>query len=428
MIGGLWKSAGTAALVAAAGLFVGGVAMPSAKAADLGGDCCADLEERVAELEATTVRKGNRRMSLTISGQVTRSILYWNSDLAGDSGDSGVYAGLDNHNQSTRFTFSGSAAISPSLKAGFELMTELGAAGARTSNVNQSNVDGGASTDHGLAVRTANWYLEDKNLGRITVGRLNVGGPVGTIDLGGISTVAHYSPNLAGGGFLVSAPCAPDCTLRRFIGPTYGGDRIEGIRWDSANFGGFVAQATYGEDEVWAASLRYAGEFGGFRLAAGIGIQSLDPVNIAGSIDDATNARGETEWSGSLAVMHVASGLFAQGHYARTDYELGVHNALQDADARFWMIQAGITKNWWGLGNTSFYGEYGQADDQGAGFYANVTNDRVKFHGIGVVQQIDAAAMELYLGWRHFETDITTNVDVPTADLDIVHGGARIRF
>ena len=78
MIGGLWKSTSTAALFAAAGLFVGGVAMPSAKAADLGGDCCADLEERVAELEATTARKGNRRMSLTVSGQVTRSILYWN--------------------------------------------------------------------------------------------------------------------------------------------------------------------------------------------------------------------------------------------------------------------------------------------------------------------------------------------------------------
>ena len=102
MIGGLWKSASTTALIAAAGLFVGGVAMPSAKAADLGGDCCADLEERVAELEATTARKGNRRMSLTVSGQVTRSILYWN-----DGDQSGTYAGLDNHNQSTRFVFSG---------------------------------------------------------------------------------------------------------------------------------------------------------------------------------------------------------------------------------------------------------------------------------------------------------------------------------
>ena len=63
----------------------------SAQAADLGGDCCADLEERVAELEATTARKGNRRMSLTVSGQVNRTILYWN-----DGDRSGTYAGLDN--------------------------------------------------------------------------------------------------------------------------------------------------------------------------------------------------------------------------------------------------------------------------------------------------------------------------------------------
>ena len=44
----------------------------SVRAADLGGNCCADLEERIAELEATTARKGNRKMSLTITGQVNR--------------------------------------------------------------------------------------------------------------------------------------------------------------------------------------------------------------------------------------------------------------------------------------------------------------------------------------------------------------------
>jgi hypothetical protein len=43
-----------------------------AKAADLGGNCCADLEERVAELEATTARKGNRKVSLTLSGYVSQ--------------------------------------------------------------------------------------------------------------------------------------------------------------------------------------------------------------------------------------------------------------------------------------------------------------------------------------------------------------------
>ena len=40
----------------ATGLLVGGLSVGSASAADLGGNCCADLEERIAELEATTAR------------------------------------------------------------------------------------------------------------------------------------------------------------------------------------------------------------------------------------------------------------------------------------------------------------------------------------------------------------------------------------
>jgi hypothetical protein len=83
--------------MAAMGLFAGGVAMPSAKAADLGGDCCADLEERVAELEATTARKGNRKMSLTITGQVNRIVTWYD-----DSKSSMTYYGLDNTNSSSR--------------------------------------------------------------------------------------------------------------------------------------------------------------------------------------------------------------------------------------------------------------------------------------------------------------------------------------
>src|SRR5262245_13890433 len=56
----------------------------SISAADLTGSCCGDLEERIAELEATTASKGNRKMSLTISGQIHRVVLWW---------DDGEYGG-----------------------------------------------------------------------------------------------------------------------------------------------------------------------------------------------------------------------------------------------------------------------------------------------------------------------------------------------
>ncbi|MGE0856250.1 MAG: hypothetical protein AB7L18_09210, partial [Hyphomicrobiaceae bacterium] len=70
-------------LAALAAVLLGSV---PASAADLGGDCCADLEERVAELEATTVRKGNRKVSLTIYGQVNQAVMWWD-----DTGESNFY-------------------------------------------------------------------------------------------------------------------------------------------------------------------------------------------------------------------------------------------------------------------------------------------------------------------------------------------------
>src|ERR1044071_10260281 len=70
----------------AAGLLAGGLSVSSASAADLGGNCCADLEERIAELEATTARKGNRKVSLTISGWVAQQVMWWD-----DGAEQNVY-------------------------------------------------------------------------------------------------------------------------------------------------------------------------------------------------------------------------------------------------------------------------------------------------------------------------------------------------
>src|SRR3954453_22850453 len=105
MNGALMRASSRFAVAAALGLFMGA---SSSQAADLGGDCCADLEERVAELEATTARKGNRKMSLTVTGQVHRTVIWYD-----DSHFSRTYYGLDSTNSSSRFIFNGSAKITP---------------------------------------------------------------------------------------------------------------------------------------------------------------------------------------------------------------------------------------------------------------------------------------------------------------------------
>jgi hypothetical protein len=114
MFGGLTKTSSRIALAAALGFTLGGVALKAtpAKAADLGGDCCADLEERVAELEATTVRKGNKKVSVTLSGWVVKSMNWWND---GDI-DSFVVGDKD-ADLASRFAITGSATIAPGWSA-----------------------------------------------------------------------------------------------------------------------------------------------------------------------------------------------------------------------------------------------------------------------------------------------------------------------
>ena len=147
MNGALMKAGSRFAIAAALGLALGA---GSARAADLGGNCCADLEERIAELEATTARKGNRKMSLTITGQVHRMVLWWDDGQRSDT-----YYGLDNTNSSTRFSLLGEAKVTSTVKMGFEIMMEI-EAGGTSSKVSQFDEDGklGTQINGGFGARS----------------------------------------------------------------------------------------------------------------------------------------------------------------------------------------------------------------------------------------------------------------------------------
>ncbi len=104
----------------ATGLLVGGLSVGSASAADLGGNCCADLEERIAELEATTARKGNRKVSLTVSGWVAEQTLWWDDGAA-----RGTYVGGIGTTLASNVKFTGQATIMPGWYAGYVAQIEL---------------------------------------------------------------------------------------------------------------------------------------------------------------------------------------------------------------------------------------------------------------------------------------------------------------
>src|SRR6476661_8655556 len=116
------KKLSLGALVAA-GLLMGGLTAGSASAADLGGNCCADLEERIAELEATTARKGNRKVSLTISGWVAEQVMWFDDGVESNTYVSGIGRTLQSH-----FKLTGQATISPGWYAGYVIHVEVGTA------------------------------------------------------------------------------------------------------------------------------------------------------------------------------------------------------------------------------------------------------------------------------------------------------------
>src|SRR6187431_2005766 len=118
MIGGLRHTGYLAAVAAFCAMGPGVFLHQPAKAADLGGDCCADLEERVAELEATTVRKGNKKVTVQIYGKMNRAVMFWD-----DGAEKNTYT-VNNSMESTRTGIKGNAKIMGDWSAGYRLEWE----------------------------------------------------------------------------------------------------------------------------------------------------------------------------------------------------------------------------------------------------------------------------------------------------------------
>ena len=141
---------------------LGRVRTAQVKAADLGGDCCVDLEERVAELEATTVRKGNKKVSVTLYGQVNRAALFWN-----DGAESNAYV-VDNNYESSRFGVKGTAKTGIGDWIGGYRLEETDASELRKArSVRRQQLD---DPNGNLFVRHSFVYLGSKNYGEVRLG------------------------------------------------------------------------------------------------------------------------------------------------------------------------------------------------------------------------------------------------------------------
>jgi len=406
------------ALAAAAGIFAGALAFAPAKAADLGGDCCADLEERVAELEATTVRKSNRVVSLNLYGVVNRMLLVWD-----DGQDSDLFV-VDNDLYSSRFGLTGSGTMKPGWTAGYKIEIEF----QNPDGLSVFQADDDAGDD--VNVRKTEMYIDSERWGRVTLGKQSMATddlfyqyPGGTLETP--VPFNDYSFRVRGTGSAADevTTTSDHLVIGNFFGAGNIGDaanRQDAIRYDSPTIAGFTASAAFGDSDDIDAALRFKKQWNSIQISAGIGYQYSPDFAVFG---------GDEMYLGSAAIKHVPSGIWATAAYQLHEYgddpfegtDAQGNFSVDDNDLYGFML--GITQNWTGYGNTTLHAAWGRGEDGGVGnagfFDAGIAGDGIyqaadgsddvvvsteaDRYNVGIAQNFDSASLQIYGGFSYYE-------------------------
>ncbi len=378
-----------------------------AKAADLGGDCCADLEQRVAELESTAARKTGK-VSVTISGYVTKQVFAWD-----DGVEQNMYVTDIGPTQATNFRINGQATIAPGWTAGY--MIRLQDLEDNTTRLNQFN----DNDNQGLNVQMSNWYLASTDYGKLTIGKQAMASKSVAMytDLSGTQLIANYVLFDGPGFFLRQdkellrlrwGDIAYCYSQARPWGGDCDGIVMEGVRYDSPTFAGASWSASYGEDDDWEIAGRYNGEAAGFKLALGLGYSVNTDENTQLPSVSLRKDSGFFQVGGYAE--HLATGLFLNGDYgSENNHGSSIFSGITEPNGHQWYVKAGIRHKWTGLGATILYGEAMEYVDEigPAALNAGVTSSDFTRWGLGVAQEIDKAAMTLWLKYRQHDGEIT---------------------
>ncbi len=348
------------------------------------------------------------RTKLVIAGQVNRGVLFV------DDGVSERFHFVDNNNSSTRIRAIASSKISDTWTAGGEM--ELEAVSNSTRSFSQTD-DG--PTAFAFNERKMEVWLENKAFGRIWFGQGDTASNTLTEqDLSGTAVVAYSdAPNFMGGAnFRVRGTgAATGPQIRQAFENFDGLHRDDRIRYDTPNFGGFVASTSFVDDGGWDLGLRYSAKFGTTDVSAGLGYGDAGGRNyfLAPQYPaNTTNLNWDDQLSGSVSVK-MAAGFNVTAAYGVRDYDTG-------RDSSFWYGKVGYIAKLNALGSTAFAVDYYDQED-------NVfQGDSSEAWGVYIVQNLDVAGAELYAGYRTYSYDTPGLVEYH--DLSGILTGARIRF
>ena len=458
---------GRAGFAIAAALVANGVITiysPISKAADFGDNCCANLEERVAELEATTVRRGNRKVSIVLSGWLIKMGAWWD-----DGREGGLYWGDGDTTLSSHLQISGTAQVAQGWSTGYTIALETPGKSAAAGIIeNQFNDDAWVWSPASLNTDLSYLWIKSENFGTINWGQLNQATDnVGLVpDLSG--TLLESDAVLFNGSGMFVRPrgvknatdLATDFAWLRVVtclggagvGADCNGYPGNAFRYDSPTFLGFNLSSSYGEDDFWDVAVRYAADWGNLKVTAAYGFASMtdEGCNAAGCTNIPFLGGGGFPLQGfrkdaevhqlGASALHIPSGIWIYGYYQHETNEgtkfIGPASDANDSDV--WFIKTGIRRKWNPFGATVIWGEGGQYLNQFTGIcgtpnrnptcvasintapfdalgnptiaLANVTGTTVNRWGAAIVQEIDAAAMHLFVRWQETNLDLNAKL------------------
>lgn len=230
---------------------------------------------------------------------------------------------------------------------------------------------------------------------------------VAQVDLSG-TTLANYAsiPDTAGAFRFRDSSGALSTRLIAGSFGDFDGGRRGRVRYDTPSFGGFTLSASWGKEiliedsdlESAAIALRYAGDFGDFKVRGALGYAEIDPgLNLA-DFDDTI---------GSVSVLHASGVSVTLAAGDRSSFGSYTYGKI------------GYQGDWLSAGKTALAVDYYQGDDRStAGAEATAV-------GFGAVQSFDQANLDVYLGYRTYE------LTEPTAsyqDASSVLFGTRWKF
>jgi hypothetical protein len=432
----------------------------------------------------------------TLSGIVNRSFLTWNDGRRGARL-------VDNDQDSTGFALEGEFELGRGWTAGLTFGLDTFYASSDTVDQLDPNGDGGV-----IELSDAFFEIGHQKWGKIALGFSDsASDDIDNINLSGSDVIADASVNSWNNNFFLRGIGIGLAAGRTPLPTASGGggdddeDEVEGnpglaeLRWGDFLDGPLAGETgrfiTYVTPEVMGfegavsvgrpqeifplrgsnfefndtrgglfrdAALRYTGTWNNmFRVNAGIGFWKDDAEE-----QDAEEPTQDRGWAGSLALLHIPTGLNLALNYGTESHtnrcvEPGEVSGRCRGDDRFIYAKGGLVRDLfnWGpsWGPTSFYGEYykgwkaqNETDEDvlrfaelSFGEAEELRSSVATMWGLGVSQTFKSTGSfpllaEVYVGYRHYELDLRLiGSDGPVAsrgikDFDVIMAGVTVRW